>query len=106
MGDSLVWFILLVLIFLFDGTAIYLQKNNKIPLWLSGIVMGIFVPIIFFALVNIFLQLSRVFDPTGTHEGAGFGAAFIALVLLANAIVFFIIGITLKIISFFKSKEV
>lgn len=67
--------------------------------------MGIFVPIIFFTLVNILLKLSEVFDPTGTHEGAGFAAAFIALVLMANAIIFFIIGITLKIISLFQSKK-
>jgi hypothetical protein len=96
----------MLLILLFDGTAIYLHKNNKISLWISGIIMALLVPIIGFTIAAIFLKISRVVDPSGTHEGSAFAAAFIVLVLLANALVFFISGIIIKIVSFFKSKKV
>jgi hypothetical protein len=105
-GDGLVWFILLLLILIFDGTAIYLHKNNKMPLWLSGIIMAVIVPIFGFTLGAIFLRISRVVDPSGTHEGSAFAAAFIALTLLANALIFFISGIIIKILSFFRSKRI
>ncbi|WP_075618620.1 hypothetical protein [Paenisporosarcina indica] len=105
-GDGLVWLILLLLILLFDGTAIYLHKNNKMPLWISGIIMAVLVPILGFTIGAVFLKISRVVDPSDTHEGSAFAAAFIALVLLANALVFFISGIIIKIVRFFKSKKV
>ena len=105
-GDGFIWLILLLLILIFDGTAIYLHKNNKMPLWLSGIIMGILVPILGFTIGAIFLKIDRVVDPTGTHEGSAFAAAFIALVLLVNAIVFFVTGVFIKIISVLKAKEV
>lgn len=68
--------------------------------------MALLVPIIGFTIGAIFLKISRVVDPSGTHEGSAFAAAFIVLVLLANALVFFISGIIIKIVSFFKSKKV
>jgi len=104
-GDGLVWLILLLLILLFDGTAIHLHKNNKLSLWISGIIMVLLVPIIGFTVGAIFLKISRVVDPTDTHEGSAFAAAFIAMVLLANALVFFITGIVLIIVRFFKTKK-
>ncbi|HWI48226.1 MAG TPA: ABC transporter permease [Rummeliibacillus sp.] len=104
-GDGLVWIILLLLLMLFDGTAIYLHKNNKLPLWLSGIIMGILTPILGFIIGALFLKLEEVVNPTSTREGAAFAAAFIVLVLMANSIVFFIVGIILKIINYFKAKE-
>ncbi|WP_411747408.1 inner-membrane translocator, partial [Psychrobacillus psychrotolerans] len=85
----------MLLILLFDGTAIHLHKNNKLSLWISGIIMVLLVPIIGFTVGAIFLKISRVVDPTDTHEGSAFAAAFIAMVLLANALVFFITGIVL-----------
>ncbi|SFP98543.1 hypothetical protein SAMN05421670_0536 [Psychrobacillus psychrotolerans] len=104
-GDGLVWLILLLLILLFDGTAIHLHKNNKLSLWISGIIMVLLVPIIGFTVGAIFLKISRVVDPTDTHEGSAFAAAFIAMVLLANALIFFITGIVLIIVRFFKTKK-
>ncbi|MEK5215874.1 ABC transporter permease [Psychrobacillus sp. FSL H8-0487] len=104
-GDGLVWLILLLLILLFDGTAIHLHKNNKLSLWISGIIMVLLVPIIGFTVGAIFLKISRVVDPTDTHEGSAFAAAFIAMVLLANALIFFITGIVLIIVRYFKTKK-
>ncbi|MFZ0576428.1 MAG: ABC transporter permease [Psychrobacillus psychrotolerans] len=104
-GDGIVWLILLLLILLFDGTAIHLHKNNKLSLWISGIIMVLLVPIIGFTVGAIFLKISRVVDPTDTHEGSAFAAAFIAMVLLANALIFFITGIVLIIVRFFKTKK-
>lgn len=70
-GDVLVWFILLLLILFFDGAVIHLHKINKMPLWISGIIMAILVPVLGFSIGAIFLKISRVVDPSGTHEGSG-----------------------------------
>ncbi|WP_138419706.1 inner-membrane translocator [Aquibacillus sediminis] len=100
----MILFIFLALILLLDGAAIYFHSTGKIALWLSGIVMGVLAPILGYSLGFVFLQLSRTFDPTSTHEGAGYAGAFIVLGLLANAMIFFIIGIIIKIVHYFKSK--
>ncbi len=52
----------------------------------------------------MFLHYSRTFNPTSTHEGAGYAAASIGIVLLVNAIVLFIIGLIIKIVNYSKSK--
>lgn len=104
-GDVLVWFILLLLILFFDGTVIHLHKINKMPLWISGIIMAILVPVLGFSIGAILLKISRVVDPSGSHEGSAFAAAFIALFLLVNALVFFVSGLIIKSVSYLKSKS-
>lgn len=40
-----------------------------------------------------------------TAEGAQIAAAFIGLIIVANGIIYFIVGITLKLIGFLKYKR-
>ncbi|WP_026672999.1 hypothetical protein [Alkalihalobacterium bogoriense] len=101
----MILFILVALILIFDGIAIHFHKTGKMAFWLSGILMGFLAPIVGFSLGYLFLQLSRTFDSTSTHEGAGYAGAFIFLGLLANAIVFFFIGIIIKIFNKHKSEQ-
>ncbi|WP_188207251.1 inner-membrane translocator [Alkalibacillus aidingensis] len=105
MGDVIIWLTLLLLIVLFNGTASYLHKNGKLSLWISGIIMGLLVPVIGILLSNLFLGISRMFYPDSTHEGSGFAAAFIVLVLLANAVLLLIIGIGIKIRTYVINKK-
>ncbi|KGP74618.1 hypothetical protein [Pontibacillus yanchengensis] len=101
----MIWFLLIALIFLSDWLAIHLHKTDKVHLWLSSIGMIFSAPLIGFLLGFVFLQFSRIFDPTSTHEGAGYGGVFIMFGLLANAIVFLIAGLIVKINRYYKYRQ-
>ncbi|QHS21825.1 hypothetical protein GWK91_02185 [Virgibacillus sp. MSP4-1] len=99
-------FILITLILFFDGAAIHFHRTGKIALWLSGIVMGVLSPILGYSFVFVFWQLSKTFDPSSTHAGAAYAGVFIFFGLIANAIIFFIIGFLIKLINHFKSNKI
>lgn len=103
-GDGLIWLVLLLSLVVLNALAISLNKRNKMPFWLSGIIIGILGPVIAFISGSIFVNLDH--SSGGTGEGAGFGAAFIGLIIVANGIIYLIIGIATKIKSFLTQKNV
>ncbi|MCF2647845.1 ABC transporter permease [Niallia sp. Sow4_A1] len=103
-GDGLIWLVLIVALLILNFSAIYFNRRIKLPFWLSGIILGVFGPIIAFISGSLFVNLDH--SSGGTGEGAGFGAAFIGLVIIANGISYLIIGIAAKIKSFLAHKNI
>ncbi|MED3718960.1 ABC transporter permease [Geobacillus thermodenitrificans] len=69
--------------------------NNKMPLWLSGLIICIFGPVLALIIGTTLVKYNH--SQGGTSEGAGYAAAFIGLM---------IIGIISKINHFLKDKPV
>ncbi|AOH57464.1 ABC transporter permease [Peribacillus simplex] len=103
-GDGLIWLVLVVSLLILNALAISLYKRNKMPLWLSGIVIGMLGPIIAFIAGYFFVKIDH--NSGGTGEGAGFGAAFIGLIIVANGIIYLIIGIISKVKSLINQKNI
>ncbi|MEC5186627.1 hypothetical protein GGQ77_000358 [Geobacillus thermodenitrificans] len=68
--------------------------NNKMPLWLSGLIICIFGPVLALIIGTTLVKYNH--SQGGTSEGAGYAAAFIGLM---------IIGIISKINHFLKEKK-
>lgn len=103
-GDGLIWLVLILALLVLNFAAINFNQRNKMPFWLSGIIIGVLGPIIAFISGSIFVNLDH--NSGGTGEGAGFGAAFIGLVIVANGIIYLIIGIAAKIKSFLAQRNI
>ncbi|MFD0050549.1 ABC transporter permease [Actinomycetes bacterium NPDC127524] len=103
-GDALIWIVLLVSLLCLNIMAISLHQKNKMPLWLSGICISVIGPIIAFMSGSIFIKMAHNEGSTG--EGAGIGAAFIGLIIVANGILYFVIGIVRAIVKFAKKKVI
>lgn len=103
-GDGLIWLVLLLSLVILNYLAISLNKRNKMPFWLSGIIIGILGPVIAFISGSIFVNLEH--NSGGTGEGAGFGAAFIGLIIVANGIIYLVIGIVSKIKNSLTKKNI
>lgn len=103
-GDGLIWAVLLVSLFVLNLTAITLYRKGKMPLWGSGLVIGMLGPIIAFISGSVFVEMDHSMGGDGV--GGAFGAAFIGLVIAGNGILYFIIGIILMIKNFFLQRNV
>jgi hypothetical protein len=102
-GDGLVWLIILILLLLFNGTAIYLNKINKLHFIWSGIIISILSPILAYLIGAIFVKMNH--NMGGTGEGGAFAAAFIGLIIVGNGILYFLIGLILKISNYIKKSS-
>ncbi|MEK4093061.1 ABC transporter permease [Viridibacillus sp. FSL H8-0110] len=101
--DALIYTVLLLILLILNASAIYMYKNDKLDLWLSGIIIGILGPVFAFLIGAIFVKYEH--SQGATAEGAQIAAAFIGLIIVANGIIYFIVGITLKLIGFLKYKR-
>lgn len=99
-GDSLIYLILFVSIILLNGLAILAYKKFRTPLWLSGIIIGVFGPIISFAAMSLFMKEGSA------YEGVGIAGAFIAIVIIINGLIILTIGIIQAIKSSSSEKKI
>ncbi|MFS0824680.1 ABC transporter permease [Bacillus sp. 1P02SD] len=102
-GDGAIWGVLLMSLFLLNFFAINFYKKGKMPLWGSGLIIGILGPIIAFISGSVFVKVDHSMGGDGV--GAAFGAAFIGLIIVGNGILYFIIGIILVIKNFIKQRN-
>lgn len=98
--DGLIWLIILVLLALFNSVAIQLYKKDKLHFFWSGIIIGILGPMIAFSLGAVFVKVDHSQGSTG--EGGAIAAAFIGLLIVGNGLLYLLIGIILKIVSWVK----
>lgn len=97
-GESLIWVILLFSLSILNYMVLWLNTRKKTPLWLCGIIIGILGPLIAFISGSIFIKMTN--SDGGSSQGAAYEATFIGLVIVANGILYLIIGVTLKIKDF------
>ncbi|MGP6149633.1 ABC transporter permease [Priestia flexa] len=95
-GDGEIWSVLLL-------SLIVLYKKGKMPLWGSGLIIGILGPIIAFISGYVFVKVDHSMGGDGV--GAAFGAAFIGIVIVINGILYFIIGIIFVIKDFIRQRN-
>ncbi|MGE6260089.1 ABC transporter permease [Heyndrickxia sporothermodurans] len=93
----------MVLLLLINGLAIYLSNTKKLHFIGSGIIISVLGPILAFLIGAIFVKIDH--KTGGTGEGAGFAAGFIGLIIIGNGIIYFLIGLFLKISSLTKKRE-
>lgn len=103
-GDGVVWTVLLVSLLVLNFLAINFYLKGKLPLWGSGLIIGIIGPIIAFISGSIFLKIDHSMGGDGV--GAAFGAAFIGIIIVANGILYFIIGIFLMVKQFIEKRNI
>lgn len=88
-ADSYILLGLFIVIILLDSLAIVAYKKFRMPLWLSGIIIGILGPIISMVSMSFFLDTG---GEAGSNEGVAIVGGFIALVIIANGLIMLIIG--------------
>ncbi|ARP44634.1 hypothetical protein GTHT12_03767 (plasmid) [Geobacillus thermodenitrificans] len=103
-GDFLVWLVLGLILLFLNSMAILLNNKNKMPLWLSGLIICILGPVLAFVVGAAFVKYNH--SQGGTAEGAGYAAAFIGLVVVGNGIVYLIIGMISKINHYLKQTKI
>ncbi|MEC1523909.1 ABC transporter permease [Neobacillus niacini] len=102
-GDGAIWSILIASLLLLNFFAIHLYKKRKMPLWGSGLIIGILGPIIAFISGSALVKVDHSMGGDGV--GAAFGAAFIGIIIVGNGILYFIIGIITGIKNFIKQRN-
>lgn len=102
--DGLTWSVLLSSLIVLNVSAILLYKKGKMPLWGSGLLIGILGPIIALITGSIFLKID--YSMGGDGFGAAYSAAFIGFVIVGNGILYLVIGIVLGIKNFIKRRQV
>lgn len=103
-GDGLTWSVLLSSLIVLNVSAILLYRKGKMPLWGSGLLIGILGPIIALITGSIFLKID--YSMGGDGFGAAYSAAFIGFVIVGNGILYLVIGIVLGIKNFIKRRQV
>ncbi|PLS18652.1 ABC transporter permease [Bacillus sp. M6-12] len=103
-GDGLVWVIIFMMLFIINAAAIYLYKNNKMHFIWSGFIISIIGPFLAFLVGGMFVKMSH--NAGGTGEGGALAGAFIGLIIVGNGILYFFIGLALKVSSFIKKRKV
>lgn len=98
--DGVIWLIILLLLALFNSGAIQLHRKNKLHFFWSGIIIGILGPILAFCFGAVFVKLDH--GQGGTGEGGAIAAAFIGLITVGNGVIYLILGIILKIVSWVR----
>lgn len=102
-GDLLIWIVLLASLLILNILAISLYTKNKMPLWGSGLIIGILGPIIAFISGSIFVSIDDSMEDE--FVGGALAAAFIGLVIAGNGLIYLIIGIIIKIKSFLSQQN-
>ena len=98
--DGLIWMIILVLLALLNSAAIQLYKRKNVNFIWSGIIIGILGPLLALSLGAVFVKVDHSQGSTG--EGGAIAAAFIGLIIVGNGILYLLIGLILKIVSWVK----
>ncbi|WP_244440924.1 ABC transporter permease [Neobacillus jeddahensis] len=98
--DGLIWIIILLLLTLINTAAIQLHKRNKLHFFWSGIGIGILGPILAFSIGAVFVKIDH--SQGGTGEGGAITAAFIGLIIIGNGVIYLIIGLISKIVSWVR----
>ena len=99
--DGLFFFLYIVVS---NGLALYLYLKRKIQLWISAIAMALLVPVITYSFISLGIYYSNKNTVDG-YSDASFGGGTIAIILVLNAIVMFVIGLILNIYTFIKKKQ-
>lgn len=102
--DGLTWSVLLSSLIVLNVSAILLYRKGKMPLWGSGLIIGILGPIIALITGSVFLKIDHSMG--GDGFGAAYSAAFIGFVIVGNGILYLVIGIALGIKNFIKRRQV
>ena len=102
-GDGLTWSILISSLIVLNFSAVLLYRKGKIPLWGSGLIIGILGPIIALISGSIFLKIDHSMG--GDGFGAAFSAAFIGFVIVGNGILYLIVGLAIVITNFIRKRQ-
>ena len=73
------------------------------PLWGSGLIIGILGPIIALISGSIFLKIDHSMG--GEGFGAAYSAAFIGFVIVGNGILYLIVGLAIVITNFIRKRQ-
>ncbi len=102
-GDGLTWSVLLSSLIVLNVSAILLYRKGKMPLWGSGLIIGILGPIIALISGSIFLKIDHSMG--GEGFGAAFSAAYIGFVIVGNGILYLIVGLVKVIRNFIRQRQ-
>lgn len=102
-GDGLTWSVLLSSLIVLNVSAILLYRKGKMPLWGSGLIIGILGPIIALITGSIFLKID--YSMGGDGFGAAYSAAFIGFVIVGNGILYLIVGVVKVIRKFIRKRQ-
>lgn len=102
-GDGLVWSVLISILIVLNLSAVLLYRKGKMPLWGSGLIIGILGPITALISGSIFLKIDHSMG--GDGFGAAFSAAFIGFVIVGNGILYLIVGLVIVITNFIRKRQ-
>ena len=102
-GDGLTWSVLISSLIVLNLSAVLLYRKGKMPLWGSGLIIGILGPIIALISGSIFLKIDHSMG--GDGFGAAFSAAFIGFVIVGNGILYLIVGLVIVITNFIRQRQ-
>ena len=102
-GDGLVWCVLILSLIVLNLSAVLLYRKGKMPLWGSGLIIGILGPIIALISGSIFLNIDHSMG--GEGFGAAYSAAFIGFVIVGNGILYLIVGLVIVITNFIRKRQ-
>jgi len=102
-GDGLVWSVLISILIVLNLSAVLLYRKDKMPLWGSGLIIGILGPITALISGSIFLKIDHSMG--GDGFGAAFSAAFIGFVIVGNGILYLIVGLAIVITNFIRKRQ-
>ena len=103
-GEVIFWLVLLLAVGFCDYFAVFFHQKKKFPIWVSAIGMALLIPVFVGGFVYLGLNFIA-FDPDDTREGVAFAGGFMAIILVFNAIIMFMIGVILNIYMFFKNRR-
>ena len=102
-GDGLTWSVLISSLIVLNLSAVLLYKKGKMPLWGSGLIIGVLGPIIALISGSIFLNIDHSMG--GEGFGAAFSAAYIGFVIVGNGILYLIVGLVKVIRNFIRQRQ-
>ena len=102
-GDGLVWSVLISSLIVLNLSAVLLYRKGKMPLWGSGLIIGVLGPIIALISGSIFLNIDHSMG--GEGFGAAYSAAFIGFVIVGNGILYLIVGLAIVITNFIRKRQ-
>ena len=102
-GDGLTWSVLISSLIVLNLLAVLLYRKGKMPLWGSGLIIGILGPIIALISGSNFLKIDHSMG--GEGFGATYSAAFIGFVIVGNGILYIIVGLLIVITKFVRKHQ-
>ena len=101
--DVLIYFILSIIIVTTNVFAIKWHRNGNIHLWISGLLLAVVGVIFGFIAGAILVQVGH----SGGTSGAGgaIAGAFVGIIIVANGILLFLVGLATKIGKLFNKNN-